>query len=243
MSNELLKLINLSVGYNDLLIENINLNLPLGKLVVLMGKNGEGKSCFLKTISGLHSNKSGNIELHGKLIEDYDQKNLAKEISVLLTDKITAEYLLVEELISMGRAPHTNWNGDFEASDCEEVSKVLTLLNINNLIGKFFSELSDGQKQKVLLARALVQNPKLLILDEPTTFLDIPSRNEFYKILKAIITERKISVVMSSHEIFSLEKIVDEVWLLDQKELKVINNPKDFFASGLFKKIFELNLD
>lgn len=239
---QLLTINNLDVGYNNTLIEGINLNISSPKVISLMGKNGIGKSCFLRTLSGLAPAKKGEILINNESLNDKSVSELSKLISVLLTDRINLEYLTVEELVLLGRTPYSNWNNDYSKNDISICNEALELLHITDLKKSFFSNLSDGQKQKVLLAKAIAQTPKILLLDEPTTFLDIPSKIEFLHLLKKIAKEKELIIVMSTHETIHFKEIVDEVWIVDEKKLKTYT-PEEVISSGVFKKLFGLDLN
>lgn len=241
MINEILTLKNLNVGFSDVLIENLNISLTAPKVISLMGKNGIGKSCLLKTISGLIEPIAGEVLVRDINISQYSSLELAQNIAILLTDRINVDFLSVEELVLLGRSPYTNWNNDYTAEDSKIVHDLLNLLDLHKLKDKFFINLSDGQKQKVLLARALAQTPKILLLDEPTTFLDIPSKIDFLKHIKNISIEKDVIILMSTHETILMNEIVDEIWLVDDKKV-VCNSPAEIQRSGLFKKSFGLDL-
>lgn len=240
---KLLQAKDLEIGFDQsIILRELSFDVNQGRLIYLMGKNGVGKSCLLKTISGLIPYQNGSLKLEEREIKQIGHMDIAKKISVLLTDKINVDYLTVGELISLARAPYTNWNDEFKKEDCEIVFEAVQLLGIEKLMSKYFSQLSDGQKQKVLLCRALAQNPSLLLLDEPTTYLDIPSKIDFLKAVKRISGEKNISVVMSTHDFTLINEIADEVWILSNDEL-IISSPKELKSSGLFEKEFGLNLD
>jgi len=232
---------NVTIGFDQPLIKNINLNIASGKVVALLGRNGVGKSCFLKSLANLTPLHSGRI-----IIEDIDvalcsMNERAKMVSILLTDKIQLEFLKVEDLISLGRAPYTDWKNEFSSNDCNTVDIISSQVGVKNLFGKFFNELSDGQKQKVLLARALVQSPKLLLLDEPTTFLDIPTKMEFFKTLKSIAHLNQMTIILSTHDFLNLKDLCDEYWIVKDQELKNYTL-EGLYASRVLETEFGLNL-
>ena len=232
---------NLAVGFNGKVhLSNLNGVIEEGKLIALMGINGAGKSCLLKTLTGLNPAISGDININSQAFNEISALEMAKAIAVVLTDKIHVDFLKVEELISLGRSPHTNFWGDLEKTDNQVLGDIVDLLKIDSIYDRFFSDLSDGQKQKVLLARALVQNPKFLFLDEPTTFLDIPSKIELMKILKIISRDKKVGVLFSTHDFELVKNIVDSIWLLDSEGCLHKKSPDEMIQSGLLTTNFNI---
>ena len=241
MMKNILELSELSIGFKEFSFNNISASLKLGTMTALMGVNGAGKSCLLKSIAHLIDLKSGMINLEGKNIQSYSRNELAQIISIVLTEKFHVDYLRVDELIALGRSPFTNWRGELTPKDQTLISKVISQVGIESLQGQLFSELSDGQKQKTLIARALVQDPQLLILDEPTTYLDIPSKIELIKLLKKITRENNISVLLSTHDLDLVQDFVDQIWLMGLDGSFSAGSPDELASAGLFKKHFYFN--
>lgn len=232
---------NLTVGFNNKpVLSNLSGVIKPGELVALMGINGIGKSCFIKTVTGVTSLLSGDLKLDNKFYNDFTALEMAKNLAIVLTDKIQVDFLKVEELISLGRSPHTNFWGDLEENDNQELSHVIKLLKIDAIYDRFFSELSDGQKQKILLARALVQAPRFLFLDEPTTYLDIPSKIELMKILKIVSHQKNIGVLFSTHDLDLIKNVVDVIWLVDSDGVLHKKSPEEMNQSGLLSKNFNI---
>jgi iron complex transport system ATP-binding protein len=213
MKKVILSFSDLSIGYQDsVLLKKLNANLYENSLVVLMGKNGTGKSCLLKTISGLLQKKAGSIIIKDREIDQLSLIEKARIIAVVLTEKVQVDFLTVYELVSLGRSPFVNSNSEFSDNDFKLIEESLQLLNISEIRNCYFQELSDGQKQKVMIARALAQTPQILILDEPTTYLDIPTRLELMENLKYISKEKKITLLISSHDSDLAIEYSDCVW-------------------------------
>ena len=232
---------NLSVGFNNkAVLNNLNGTIKAGELIALMGINGVGKSCFLKTVTGLNTPISGELKIDNKNFKDISSLEMARNLAVVLTDKIQVDFLRVEELLSLGRSPHTNFWGDLEKSDNHALDEVVKLLNIDSISERYFSNLSDGQKQKVLLGRALVQAPRFLFLDEPTTYLDIPSKIELMKILKIVSKEKNVGVLFSTHDLNLIENVVDQIWLVDSQGVLHKKSPEEMSQSGLLKTNFNI---
>ena len=230
----ILELENLSIGFKNIIFKNINAEVLPGSLIALMGVNGVGKSCLLKTIANLIPIKEGNIKLDQKLINEYGQQELAAVRAVVLTEKFHVDFLRVDELVSLGRSPFTPWQGKLSRADQKIVQDSLKALGVFDLSTSYFSELSDGQKQKVLIARALAQKPKLLILDEPTTYLDIPSKRELIKLLKKIAEENSIAILLSTHDLDLIEKIADQIWIMGKSGEFIQETPINLRSTGVF---------
>jgi iron complex transport system ATP-binding protein len=241
--NNVLDLVNLEVGFHSSLIKNINASIKEGELIALMGINGVGKSCLLKTLAGLHRPISGQIKIHAKDYNQFSELELAKHVAVVLTDRFNSDFLRVDELIALGRSPYTNWQGSLDVRDEKIIYDVMEIIGIQSLSSRLFSELSDGQKQKVLIARGVVQEPNLLILDEPTTFLDIPSKIELMKLLKAICECKRTGILFSTHDLELALKFVDKIWLVKNSGEIISKSPEEMKSSGLLDLEFNLELD
>ena len=186
--NNILSTSNLSIGYTTkkekmVIAENLNLNFEAGKLIALIGANGIGKSTLLRTITGIQKPLSGFIKLQEKDIHLFDSLELAQNLSLVLTEKLPPSNLTVFELIALGRQPYTNWIGKLSDEDLLQINHAMELTQITHLSSKKHHEISDGQLQKVLIARALAQDTPLIILDEPTTHLDLFHKVGVFKLL------------------------------------------------------------
>ncbi|MBY0415105.1 MAG: ABC transporter ATP-binding protein [Bdellovibrionales bacterium] len=231
---------NLDVGFGSKkILKNLSGTINSGDLIALMGINGVGKSCFLKTLTSLNPILGGELKVSGKSYADILPNEMAKTMAVVLTDKIQTDYLRVSELLSLGLSPHTNFWGALSSEDEKTLQEIVNLLKIESINDRFFSDLSDGQKQKVLLARALAQKPSFLFLDEPTTYLDIPAKIELMKLLKNL-SEKNIAVFFSTHDLNLVESVVDQIWLIDSNGVLHKKSPEDMSQSGLLKKNFNL---
>ena len=237
----MIEFINLSVGFNHkTVLSHLNGSIAEGKLIALMGINGVGKSCFLKTMTTINPPISGSLKIDNVDISNITNLEMSKIMAVVLTDKIHVDFLSAEELIRLGRSPHTSFWGGLSENDNQVLNDIVKLLKIESIYDRLFSELSDGQKQKVLLARALVQEPRFLFLDEPTTYLDIPSKIELMKILKFISVEKKMGVFFSTHDLNLVKETVDEIWLIDNQGVLHKKSPEEMHLSGLLQKNFNL---
>ena len=208
--------VNLSVGYKakktvTAIAENLNFNFREGKLITLIGANGIGKSTLLRTLTGLQKPLSGEVFLNGKNIQAYSASDLAQNLSMVLTEKLPPSNLSVFELVALGRQPYTNWIGKLAPLDIEKVIHAIQLTEIEHLSDKKHHEISDGQLQKVLIARALAQDTPLIILDEPTTHLDLLHKVSLFKLLKKLTGETGKCILFSTHDIDLALQLSDEM--------------------------------
>ena len=189
--NIILKTENLSIGYQQkkedkIIAKNINLKIEKGKLVTILGRNGIGKSTLLRTLSKVQKPISGEVFIHQKSIENLTEKELSTQLSLVLTERLPESQLTVYELIALGRQPYTNWIDKLTDTDIEKVETAIKQTGIEHLKNNRFYELSDGQLQRVLIARALAQDTEIIILDEPTAHLDIHHTFKVFSLLKKL---------------------------------------------------------
>jgi iron complex transport system ATP-binding protein len=219
-------------GEEAIIAEEISFSLEKGKLTCLLGPNGVGKSTLIKTIMGQIPVLKGEITLTGKPISNFNSKLLAKKIAVVLTDKISLGNLTVYQLVSLGRIPHTSWLGNLSTQDHEVVERALAATSTSYLKDKVLSELSDGQLQKVMIARALVQDGEVLILDEPTAHLDLINRFEIMHLLRSIAQEEGKAVLVVTHDLDIAIETADEFWLMQCGLPLECAAPEDLIISG-----------
>jgi iron complex transport system ATP-binding protein len=242
-NNDILTTSNLSIGYKTKhstipIAENLNLNLQAGKLIALIGANGIGKSTLLRTIIGIQKPLLGTILLNGKNIHEIDALTLAQNLSVVLTEKLPPSNLTVFELIALGRQPYTNWIGKLTETDIAKVNEAMELTQISHLAAKKHYEISDGQLQKVLVARALAQDTPLIILDEPTTHLDLLHKVALFKLLKKLTQETNKCILFSTHDIDMAIQLSDEMIIMTP-ETVVQDEPCNFITKGTFNTLFK----
>ncbi|MDO4187996.1 MAG: ABC transporter ATP-binding protein [Lachnospiraceae bacterium] len=228
---------NLNIGYDSIIVRDINIDISEGEIAVLIGPNGAGKTTLLKTVSGLISSVSGSIFLNDKDFSDISFSEKSRLIATVLTEKTGANYTC-EEMISLGRYPYTNSFGSLSSEDKEIVNEAMMLTDTLDLADKSFLKISDGQKQRVLLARAICQRPKLLILDEPTSFLDVKYKLEFLKTLKELSRTLGFSVLMSLHELDMAKQISDKLICIKDDRIDKIGSADDIFKDGYIKDLF-----
>ena len=231
----------LSVGYNGkTLIEDIDIALGKGRILTLIGPNGSGKSTILKTISRQIARIRGGAALDGSDLFKLDAKALAKKQAVVLTDRIRPEMWSVREIVSLGRYPYTNMMGRLSDEDRSIVDNCLALVNATELENREFTTLSDGQKQRVIIARALAQQPELLVLDEPTAFLDIKHKLELLSMIRMLAREKALTVIMSLHEIDLALKSSDLILCVKGERIAAFGTPEEVLSSISIEELYEL---
>jgi len=224
-SNIILQTNNLNVGYRNKNIitsvaDQIDLTLHKGKMVSLLGKNGIGKSTLLRTLTKVQPKLSGEITIEGQKLETITNAELAKKMSLVLTERIPENNLTVFEVIALGRQPYTNWVGTLTDEDHLHIDKAIQQTNIQKLRHKKYYELSDGQSQKVMIARALSQNTEIITLDEPTAHLDVHNKIEIFTLLKTLSEDLHKTVLISTHEIHLALQTSDNLWLMNERGIQ-----------------------
>lgn len=231
----------LDVGYDRrTVIGNVNVEALKGQVICLLGPNGAGKSTILKTLSGLLAPVRGGVEIHGETLDRLPKKELAKKMSLVLTDSVMPGLTTVYELLSLGRTPYTNLLGHLTAEDKRVIEEALLTVGAENLRNRYYGELSDGEKQKVMIARALVQEPELIILDEPTSHLDIRHKVEVVRVLQKLSNEKKITCILSLHDIDLALKGCETVLLVHEGKVVAQGIPEDVVKEGLIGELYEI---
>ncbi len=241
-----LEIKDLAIGYKTKkttieVSQNINFTLKKGELTAVVGANGIGKSTLLRTLASVQSKLSGTILLGNKELDAYKPLELATSLSLVLTEKLPTKNLTVQEVIALGRQPHTNWLGTLLPKDIEHIKKAIRLVQIEELEEKKCFELSDGQMQKVLIARALAQDTSLIILDEPTTHLDLYHKAYILKLLKEIAQETSKTILFSTHEIDLAIQLCDKILIIHKDEV-VFDSPQQLIEKDSFSKLFPNDL-
>ncbi len=243
MNKKTLHTTNLTIGYKNksnstIIAKNVNINLQSGKLIGLIGANGIGKSTLLKTITGILKPLAGNVFINEKQIENYKPSALAKELSIVLTEHLPPSNLSVYEIVALGRQPYTNWLGKLASEDKNKIDEAITLTEINLYQHKKHYEISDGQLQKTLIARALAQDTNLIILDEPTTHLDLVHKVTLLKLLQKLTHETGKTILYSTHDIDLAIQLCDEMIVLTENQV-IQNEPCKLIEEGVFTEIFK----
>lgn len=216
----------LSVGYKigHAVVSDINLTLQSGKLASLIGANGVGKSTLLKTLTGFLPKLEGSLLLDGKDISEFSQRALARQISIVLTQKPEVQNLTVEEIVGLGRSPYTGFFGKLHANDQQIVDESITAVGIEKLKNRMIQTLSDGERQKVMIAKALAQQTPVIFLDEPTAFLDFSSKVETFQLLQRMAHEMGKLVLLSTHDLELAVRFSDTLLQVNGDGLRTVSN-------------------
>ncbi|HEU0122063.1 MAG TPA: ABC transporter ATP-binding protein [Bryobacteraceae bacterium] len=238
MSN-ILAAASLSIGYpGKTVAADLKLTLTRGRLVCLLGPNGAGKSTLMRTLCAMQPPISGQVLLDGMDIHSISPRELARLLSVVLTDRIQVGLLSAYELVSLGRYPYTGWSGRLSPDDHRIIRESIEATGATDLASRPVDELSDGERQKVLMARALAQQPKLLILDEVTAFLDLPRRVDIMRTLRSLAHQRGATILLSTHDLDLALRTADEIWLLEKGGAFHTGAPEDLILDGHFAAAF-----
>lgn len=234
----------LAVGYRShgerrAVLERVSVSVARGELVCLLGPNGIGKSTLLRTLGRMQSPLWGSVELGGQALESLSASELARRLGVVLTERVAVESFRARQLVELGRYPHSGWFGGLHERDHEVVSWALDAVGAGHLADRDFGRISDGERQRVMIARALAQEPVLLMLDEPTAFLDVPSRVELMGLLRRLTRESALAVVLSTHDVELALRTADVIWLLLPGGDVITGAPEDVMASGAIALAFE----
>ncbi len=234
---------NLSIGYNSkkglkIVAQNLNTALYKGELTCLLGVNGIGKSTLLKTLSGFLDRINGDILINGSNIDNFSEKELSKQVSIVLTEKVMVQNMTARELIAMGRSPYNGFWGRINKDDEEIVDRCIEMVNIAHLKNRYVDNLSDGERQKVMIAKALAQDTAIILLDEPTAFLDFPSKVEIVQLLHKLTRETDKSIFLSTHDLELALQSADKLWLMDKNSKIHIGSPEDLALQGILSSFF-----
>ena len=215
----------LSVGYtlSHPVISDINLELRSGQLACLIGENGIGKSTLLKTLTGFLPKLKGSLLLGNRDIESFSQRELARQVSIVLTQKPDVQNLTIEEIIGLGRSPYTGFFGRLRTEDRKVVDDAIATMGIEKLRGRMIQTLSDGERQKVMIAKALAQETPIILLDEPTAFLDFPSKAETFLSLQRMAHERDKLILLSTHDLELAVRFSDSLLEVKAGTLKAVS--------------------
>ena len=239
MSERILYTVGLSVGYGEkAVISGIDFSAEAGRILCLIGPNGAGKSTLLKTLIRALPPVAGSVFLDGKNLRDYRERELARHSAAVLTMRPEPDLMRCEELVAAGRYPYTGRFGILTEEDRRIVRESMEKVGILALADLDFKCISDGQRQRVLLARALCQQPRLLVLDEPTSFLDIRHKLEFLKLLRELAREREIAVVMSMHELELAARFADRILCIKDGRVDRLGTPEEIFTGGYIDALY-----
>ena len=259
MNNETIILKDLSIGYRTknstyTVADGINATIRSGELTCLLGANGVGKSTLLRTLSAFQPKLGGEIVIIDKEIEAFSDKEISRMIGVVLTEKPDIRNMTVRELVALGRSPYTGFWGTLHDEDWQVVDEAIDAVRIGSLRDRMVHTLSDGERQKVMIAKALAQQTPVIFLDEPTAFLDFPSKVEMMQLLRRLAIEAQKTIFLSTHDFELALQVADRLWLMErgdwsQERLRVgalagmtgvsIGTPKELAQSGALARYVE----
>lgn len=234
----------MAVGYGQgnkrtILLSDLNLSLEQGSLVALLGKNGAGKSTLLRALTCDSQPINGSVEIDGKPSDEISKRDLSRLIALVATERIMGGAFTIRELVALGRQPHTGFLGRLSRHDDEVVQQSLEAVGIAHKAEQHVAQLSDGERQKAMIAKALAQETPIIVLDEPTAFLDVASRIETMKLLHSLAREQNKAVLLSSHDISQSLLLADELWVITQDREVVTGSTEQVVMSGAMDRVFD----
>lgn len=234
----------MAVGYGQgnkrtILLSDLNLSLEQGTLVALLGKNGAGKSTLLRALTCDSQPINGSVEIDGKPSDEISKRDLSRLIALVATERIMGGAFTIRELVALGRQPHTGFLGRLSRHDNEVVQQSLEAVGIAHKAEQHVAQLSDGERQKAMIAKALAQETPIIVLDEPTAFLDVASRIETMKLLHSLAREQNKAVLLSSHDISQSLLLADELWVITQDREVVTGSTEQVVMSGAMDRVFD----
>lgn len=242
MDNYYFHMDNLSVGYDKkALIHDICIGIKKGEIVTLIGPNGSGKSTILKSITRQLQIIGGKVYFDDRNLNSFSYKELSTRMAVVLTERMRPELMTCHDIVATGRYPYTGRLGILSREDEEKVEEAMRAVHAESLGSRDFNNISDGQRQRVLLARAICQEPDIIILDEPTSFLDIKHKLDLLSILRDMAKKKQITVIMSLHEIDLAQKIADKIICVKGDTISHFGKPEDIFKENMIKELYEIN--
>lgn len=234
---------NLSIGYTQknnekVVAQGLNAAINSGELTCLLGCNGIGKSTLLRTLSAFQPALGGKIMLRERELTAFTDKELSRMIGIVLTEKPDVRNMTTEDLVGMGRSPYTGFWGTLTADDCQIVSEAISMVGIESLKGRMIHTLSDGERQKVMIAKALAQQTPVIYLDEPTAFLDYPSKVEMMQLLRRLAHDQQKTIFLSTHDVELALQLADCLWLMESNLLSV-GTPRQLADNGALSRFVE----
>jgi iron complex transport system ATP-binding protein len=233
---------NLAIGFKktgEVLHHHINVSLNKGDFACLLGPNGAGKSTLIKTLTGFLPAMEGDVFFDKRPIASFPKYELSKHISIVFTEKVTVPDMTVYEMVALGRSPYTGFFGRLHARDKQLIDEALCDTNITSLAQKPLMQLSDGELQKAMIAKALAQDTPIIVLDEPTAFLDLPSRIEIMDLLRKLAADKQKGILLSSHDLDLALRMADKIWLLASGRNMETGAPEDLVLNNEFRRFFE----
>ncbi len=238
---KVLETMDLAIGYTDkkaVIASGIDISARAGEFICLVGPNGVGKSTLLRTLAGVQHPVEGNVILKGRNIKLWSRIEKARKVAVVSTERRDPAGFSVFDIVALGRFPHTDWKGRLSGSDRSVVEKVLGEVKAEHLTSRDFLRISDGERQRIMVARALAQEPEILFLDEPTAFLDLVRRVEILQILKRLSGKKGMTIIMAIHDISLAIDLADRIWLFNPSEGIIDGSPEDLVLKGEIQRTF-----
>ncbi len=237
------QLSHLSIGYvtggqQHVVASDIDASLRSGEMTCLLGQNGIGKSTLLRTLAAFQPRLDGDIFINGRSIDSYSRQQIAQEIGVVLTERPDVRNMTVGELVGMGRSPYTGFWGSLSDEDHRIVDEAIAQTGISSLAGRLTATLSDGERQKVMIAKTLAQQTSVIFLDEPTAFLDFPSKVEMLQLLRRLARQQQKTIFLSTHDVELALQLADQLWLMEPGLLSV-GTPRQLAAQGVLTRFLE----
>jgi len=241
---EPIRTINLTVGYRSrhsrtVVLDGLNLAVRGGELVCLLGTNGTGKSTLLRTLARIQPPLSGSLEIEGRDLQQLTPLQLARRLGIVLTERPLVGALTARRLVELGRYPYWDWSGRMSARDHEVVQWAIESVGAEQLASRDCTSLSDGERQRFMIARALAQEPSILLLDEPTAFLDVPARVEVMGLLRRLAREEELAIVVSTHDLELALRMADTIWLVSAEKRVHVGTPEDLILAGNIEEAFQ----
>jgi iron complex transport system ATP-binding protein len=242
-NSEILSFKSLSIGYSvgrmrNVLLPPLTAGARKGELIAVIGKNGIGKSTLLRTLAGLQPPVSGEISYGGRSISEYSRTDLAQTIGYISTEIVKVSNMRVYDLVALGRFPYTNWFGKIDESNHAFITDAINKTGLSSLSGRFISELSDGERQKAMIARILAQDTGIMVMDEPTAFLDIGSKFEILHLMHLLSQKSGKTIIFSTHDLNVALSQADKIWLINNDNLAE-GAPEDLMLQGSFDHLFD----
>ena len=244
-SESLITIVNLETGYRlssrkkVLLHRDLNCTIKSGELIALLGPNGAGKSTLLKTLTGMQLPLNGDIYYQSRNLNNMSNREVASNVALVLTDKIEDRFLTAIDIVGTGRYPYGSFMGKLSDEDREIIQNSLKLVDATSLSNRYFYSLSDGEKQKIMLARAIAQDTPLIFLDEPTAFIDSPGKVQIMNLLKKLVMDHNKSILLTTHDTELALNNASKLWLLGTGNLFIEGNPDELVENGKINELFD----